>query len=121
MLRYGPTRSRPGSSLICCRLGTSPTYTRFYVWPLEHLWSLSVEEHFYMLWPFAVLWLSRNKLQTFLVTLVLVLPIARLASTYLLPRHAPNVIYYLTPFRIDGIALGCLLALLLEETLGRRY
>jgi peptidoglycan/LPS O-acetylase OafA/YrhL len=91
--------------------------TRFNVWPLEHLWSLSVEEHFYMLWPVAVLWFSRSKLQAFLIALVVALPVTRLAFTYLLPRHPPNIIYYLTPFRIDGIALGCLLALLLEQTL----
>ena len=90
--------------------------TRFNVWPLEHLWSLSIEEHFYVLWPFAILWFSRRKLQTFLIALVLGVPLARLAFTYLLPAHPPNLIYYLTPFRIDGIALGCLLALLLEET-----
>jgi peptidoglycan/LPS O-acetylase OafA/YrhL len=94
--------------------------TRFNVWPLEHLWSLSVEEHFYMLWPFAVLRLSRSKLQKVLMLVVAGLPLARLAFTYLLPRHPPNVIYYLTPFRIDGIALGCLLALLLEDAVWQK-
>ena len=96
-------------------LGNIADMTRFFVWPLDHLWSLSVEEHFYLLWPWAVLCLPRLKLQRLLIAIIVAVPLCRLGFTYVLPRHAPNVIYYLTPFRIDGIALGSLLALLLED------
>lgn len=89
--------------------------THFMAWPLAHLWSLSVEEHFYFLWPLAVLWLPSAKLKKVLIAIVVAIPLCRLGFTYVLPRHAPNVIYYLTPFRIDGIALGSLLALLIED------
>jgi peptidoglycan/LPS O-acetylase OafA/YrhL len=89
--------------------------TRFFVWPLEHLWSLSVEEHFYLAWPLAVLRLPLPHLKQLLIFIIVTVPLCRWGFTYLLPRHAPNVIYYLTPFRIDGLAMGCLLSLSLEQ------
>jgi peptidoglycan/LPS O-acetylase OafA/YrhL len=97
-------------------LGNMVDITRFNIWPLEHLWSLSVEEHYYFFWPFAVLWLPRRQLQRLLIAIVIIVPLSRFVFTYVLPRHDPNPIYFLTPFRIDGIALGSMLALLLEES-----
>jgi len=88
---------------------------RFAIWPLIHLWSLSVEEHYYLIWPVVVLRLPRKQLQWLLLAIVVAAPLARLGFTYLLPKQEPYGIYYLTPFRIDGIALGSLLALLLEQ------
>lgn len=96
-------------------LGNVVDMTRFTIYPLGHLWSLSVEEHYYLLWPFVVLWLPRRQLQWVLIAIVTAVPLGRLVFTYLLPRHEPYAIYLLTPFRIDGIALGSLLALLLEQ------
>jgi peptidoglycan/LPS O-acetylase OafA/YrhL len=96
-------------------LGNIVDITRFDVKALEHLWSLSVEEHFYFFWPCAVLLLSRRRLQWLLAFIVIASPLLRLAFSRPLPPYAPNPIYFLTPFRIDGIALGSLLALLLEQ------
>ena len=42
--------------------------------PLDHLWSLAIEEQFYLLWPFlllAMIWLLRSRPRMALVTLVL--------------------------------------------------
>ena len=89
--------------------------TRLSIVPLEHLWSLSVEEHYYLLWPLAVLWLPRRTLQWLLFALVIIVPLSRVGFTFLLPRQEPYAIYLLTPFRIDGLALGSLLSLLLEQ------
>jgi peptidoglycan/LPS O-acetylase OafA/YrhL len=97
-------------------LGNIVDLTRFDIYPLDHLWSLSVEEHYYLLWPFAVLWLPRQTLKWLLAIVIAALPVSRFLFTYLVPGHNPNLIYYLTPFRIDGIALGSLLALLLEQS-----
>jgi peptidoglycan/LPS O-acetylase OafA/YrhL len=44
-------------------LGNIVEMTRFGIWPLGHLWPLSVEEHYYLLWPFFVLRLPRRQLQ----------------------------------------------------------
>jgi peptidoglycan/LPS O-acetylase OafA/YrhL len=96
-------------------LGNVVNITHLSGWPLRHLWSPSVEEHYYFLWPFVVLWLPRRKLQRVLLAIVVIVPVRRFVFTYLLPGQDPNTIYFLTPFRIDGIALGSLLALLLEQ------
>jgi peptidoglycan/LPS O-acetylase OafA/YrhL len=118
---FWPKPSAIGILAYLLSLGNIAGMTRFFVWPLEHLWSLSVEEHFYVLWPWAVLSLPLRKLKGLLVTIIIAVPLCRFGFTYILPRHAPNVIYYLTPFRIDGIAMGSLLALLLEESVWQRW
>jgi peptidoglycan/LPS O-acetylase OafA/YrhL len=109
----------PHSSLIgiagyLLSLGNVLDMTRFAIVPLGHLWSLSVEEHYYLLWPLAVLRLQRRRLQWLLLAIIVIVPLGRLVFTNLL-RHEPDAIRLLTPFRIDGIALGSLLALLLEQ------
>lgn len=81
---------------------------------LANLWSLAVEEHFYLLWPFAIRFLPKAKLKGILLAILIVEPILRLLAV----RYAHNpsqVTYFLTPFRLDGLALGSLLAVLLEE------
>jgi peptidoglycan/LPS O-acetylase OafA/YrhL len=96
-------------------LGNVVDCTRFNIIALQHLWSLSVEEHYYLFWPFAILLLPKRQLQRLLVAIVIVVPLLRFVFTYLLPGRNSDPIYMLTPFRIDGIALGSFLALLLED------
>ncbi|HVP60687.1 MAG TPA: acyltransferase [Myxococcaceae bacterium] len=73
---------------------------------LDHFWSLSVEEHFYFVWPFVV-WALARRPRALLLTSV------GLAAAALLGRVlcaaagiGPHVLYVLTPFRLDGLALG---------------
>jgi peptidoglycan/LPS O-acetylase OafA/YrhL len=89
-------------------------YTRPNFEPLRPLWSLAIEEHFYMLWPFAVRLLPRRSLLFILLSLVALEPLVRtIASIFTLDWQ---FVYFLTPFRLDGLALGSLLALLLESS-----
>jgi peptidoglycan/LPS O-acetylase OafA/YrhL len=75
-------------------------------------WSLAVEEHYYLLWPFAVLYLSRKSLAILACAVLLLDPLLRMLFT----PHVPAVaIYVLTPFRLDGLAAGSLLALLISH------
>ncbi len=80
---------------------------------LMALWSLAVEEHFYMLWPVAVRFFSRRRLLAALALVLLLEPVLRGAATPWIRTY--EVIYYLTPFRLDGLAAGSLLALLTED------
>jgi len=72
-------------------------------------WSLSVEEHFYLLWPFQVRRLSRRTLAIVVIVGLVVGPLLR--ALWILHHHSDDSLYYLTPFHLDGILLGSLLAL----------
>jgi peptidoglycan/LPS O-acetylase OafA/YrhL len=82
------------------------------------LWSLSVEEHFYLFWPIAVRFCSRAALIRLSAGICLAEPVLRLAFTRVF--HDAQPIYMLTPFQLDGLAAGSLLALLFEEEAMRR-
>jgi peptidoglycan/LPS O-acetylase OafA/YrhL len=79
-------------------------------WWLGHLWSLSVEEQFYLLWPFAFAALGARKSLSVALLGIALGPIARMAAWYFLRgtvwRDAP-----MFPMVADSIAVGCLLAL----------
>jgi len=84
----------------------------FFGVPVPHgpgvFWSLSVEEHFYMIWPLMVWLLSRRKLAILAAALVVMVPIARgLGATF---GVDPEAIYSYSWFRFDGLALGALMA-----------
>lgn len=79
---------------------------------LTILWSLAVEEQFYLVWPFAVRLLSRRTLLWILVAVLCLEPVLRGLYT---PRIGWWPMYILTPFRLDGLTAGSLLAILLES------
>ncbi|HZO92313.1 MAG TPA: acyltransferase [Candidatus Baltobacteraceae bacterium] len=66
------------------------------------LWSLAVEEQFYLIWPVLVLFLERRVLVAILIAIAVVEPIVRLFPVGTLET---------TWERCDGLALGALLAL----------
>lgn len=77
-------------------------------------WSLAVEEHFYVVFPFAFALLYKDKDRTTLTySLVGVCVIALLWRYILVTQLAAshNVTYYSTDTRIDSIVYGCILAL----------
>lgn len=80
---------------------------------LDPLWSLALEEQFYLVWPFAVLLLSRRGLFRFSLALIAVTPLLRFAVTPWMPTHF--YVYFLLPFRMDLLAAGALCALLWRE------
>lgn len=75
---------------------------------VSHLWSLSVEEQFYIFFPFLVLFIHRKWLPYILVGLVLV----GILSRVLLYANNPEGIatVYLTPTCLDCFAIGGILA-----------
>ena len=77
------------------------------------LWSLAVEEHFYLVWPLLVFLLSRRWLLRLSVAIVAFVPVMRPVAR--LGHVSVVTVYVLTPFRADSLAMGAALALLVRQ------
>jgi peptidoglycan/LPS O-acetylase OafA/YrhL len=86
---------------------------------LDHFWSLAIEEHFYLFWPLVVFLLARRPQALIAVSLVTSLGamLARLIGS--LMGLSWWTTYTLTPFRLDGLALGAFIAVAVRQPRGR--
>jgi peptidoglycan/LPS O-acetylase OafA/YrhL len=79
--------------------------------PLLHLWSLGVEEQFYILFPLLVLVFAKRR-PSFLLPLVSVLVgLSLLANIVAMRSGASSPAFYLLPTRAWELGAGCILAL----------
>ena len=105
------TSSRPGQSYFDLFLPPSP---------LQHLWSLAIEEQFYLLWPLIVVGVlklaSGSRTALFVVTIAGIV-ISQLCMALLYDDDNPSRAYYGTEARAHTLLVGCLLALLLADRL----
>jgi peptidoglycan/LPS O-acetylase OafA/YrhL len=79
---------------------------------LQHLWSLAVEEQFYLVWPLlvvALLWWGRRRL-ALVAGLGAVASAAAMAAMYE-PGSDPSQIYYSTMTHSAGLLVGAVLAI----------
>jgi peptidoglycan/LPS O-acetylase OafA/YrhL len=74
----------------------------------SHFWSLSVEEHFYLLWPLVIFFCSRRQAMFVSLAAAVTAVLARIACIWLGGDVAGEAF---TLFRMDGLALGGFLAL----------
>ncbi len=92
-------------------LALSLTYLMNYYdgrgWNLGHLWSLAVEEQFYLLWPFTLRSLGTTRAMQLLVGVIAITPLIRLSSPHLGPVLGAGASF---PLVADALAAGCLLA-----------
>lgn len=72
-------------------------------------WSLSIEEHFYLVWPFAVRLLGSRALLALAITIVVGSPVLRWLAVG--AGISAEGVYQFSQFRLDGLALGACLAL----------
>ena len=86
--------------------------------PLRHMWSLAIEEQFYLGWPIIAsvgLWLGRGSRRVLgaMCGVAIVGSVVAMAATYE-PRN-PSRAYYGTDTRAHTLLVGCLLAIWLWD------
>jgi peptidoglycan/LPS O-acetylase OafA/YrhL len=79
---------------------------------MQHYWSLSIEEQFYLVWPFLVLRLERRKLMKLCGGLVVLSFVLRVVFHQLDMERAA---YMATFCRMDSLAIGAMLALCRQD------
>ncbi|HUQ07759.1 MAG TPA: acyltransferase [Kofleriaceae bacterium] len=91
------------------------TYTMNYhydrSWELGHIWSLSIEEQFYMVWPAMFLIGGPRRVVPISLAMMAIAPCLRAAAFFTLERP-DDVTMEAYPCVMDSIATGCLLAAL---------
>ena len=80
-----------------------------WIGPASHLWSLAVEEQFYLVWPWLILWLPAKYLKPAIITVILLAPIFKIGGYFAgVDQISLNV---LTLVCLDALGIGALLAL----------
>lgn len=81
------------------------------------LWSLAVEEHFYILWPAIVHRLTKRRLAYVSASIAIMIPLLRGISFAVGGRSGLD---WYTWFAADGLAIGSLLAIFLRTSVSRK-
>jgi peptidoglycan/LPS O-acetylase OafA/YrhL len=79
-------------------------------WFLNHTWSLSIEEQFYLVWPLILKFSGPKRGQWTALAVIIVSPFIRVASYFLLPSARSRIAMMLHT-RADSLMVGALLAL----------
>lgn len=83
-----------------------------HLYALEHLWSLCIEEQFYLVWPFVIYLLSRRAAMTAAIVACALSAVCRMVL-----MHSGHTLasYELTISRADGLFIGSWVAMASED------
>ncbi|MBX6360615.1 MAG: acyltransferase [Acidobacterium ailaaui] len=81
---------------------------------LAHFWSLAVEEQFYLIWPFIVLFNSRKKIIQISLMLIVFAIIFRLKLGSIIGFNNPYYSYSTTLARMDALLIGGIAAIMIR-------
>lgn len=79
---------------------------------ISHLWTLAVEEQYYIIWPFVILFTPVRKLLKSIIAIIIIGPVYR-SVLYLMHANtdlSPTFLFILTPSCMDCFGFGALLA-----------
>jgi len=100
----------------------------------SHLWSLSIEEQFYLIWPLVIFTMSRTSIRRMALVIIILWPLIRYVTgvvymEHIYPDHLPfrsdqaypyfprgMFVYMSSLTHFDAFATGALLAVLPEKT-----
>ena len=86
----------------------------------KHLWSLAVEEQFYLLWPALMLWAGRKRGVDVAAMLALLIGTWRLIESQSSLGWFPQVPpHFRTDLRLDALLWGCVVAFLISKEASR--
>jgi peptidoglycan/LPS O-acetylase OafA/YrhL len=94
-----------------------------------HFWSLSIEEHFYLIWPAVLMWLGNRRAVWFAAIGAVACAIWRAYNLahpvvwirQILPNPDQFALQTRTDVRLDGLLLGCTVAILLAHPPVRNF
>ena len=76
--------------------------------PLLHMWSLSVEEQFYLFWPFVLVLFAPKSWKIWAIALL----ILSFSATIFYAEHSPETAFFWFPFRVYEFMGGAILSIL---------
>lgn len=82
--------------------------------PLLHLWSLGVEEQFYLIWPFLLFFLMKRR-RLLLPSLAVIIIVSIAIGEYQVRTGRISVAYYMLPARVFQMATGGLCCVLVQQ------
>lgn len=87
---------------------------------ISHFWSLAVEEQFYLIWPWIVLFAPRHRLRSIFIFLIISAPVFRIVLSAIDPTRA-DFVGILPMGCFDALVSGALLALIRFEGISSNF
>jgi peptidoglycan/LPS O-acetylase OafA/YrhL len=75
---------------------------------ISHFWSLAVEEQFYLVWPYLIVFLPARRLRPVVLGLIVLAPLYRVIMAWAVPEN--KLAWVLTIGCLDALGTGALLA-----------